>query len=171
MTLPIVVGGFAVEVYTKGRIKSGDIDLICDRADIIPILQELEFKNIDDRCWFSENFDIQLDLQGGTIDIPGGHERIEEVEATKNCIVKIISLTDIIADRISAYASGHSDSKIQALALLRAWHNKVDFNILENVCSQENAISQYREILSDFEQQERQDNDNAPRDRKQRSDL
>ena len=144
---PIAVGGFAVEAYTIGQFMSLDIDLIGNRDGITTILQELDFATQDGRNWISEKFDIHIDIQGGSINIPGGDGRVTEVEAAEGCVVSMISITDITADRISAYASGHGDSEIQAIAILQAWKNHIDFKALRKICEQENAALEYRNVI------------------------
>ncbi|MDR2893288.1 MAG: hypothetical protein LBV80_09445 [Deltaproteobacteria bacterium] len=145
---PVAVGGFAVEAYTLGRFMSMDIDLVGNRDGIIVILRELGFDSHDGRNWISAQFDVHIDIQGGSINIPGGNERVSLVEAADGCAVTMVSLTDIVADRISAYASGHKDSGIQARAILAAWSDHIDLGVLRDVCRQEKAASECEEIIS-----------------------
>lgn len=154
---PVAVGGFAVEAYTLGRFMSMDIDLVGNRDGIITILRELGFTSHDGRNWLSADFDIHIDIQGGRIDIPGGNERVVAVEAAEGCVVTMISITDIVADRIAAYASGHKDSGIQARAILTAWRNHIDFAVLCDICRQENAAAECEAIIRLAEHEENHD--------------
>jgi hypothetical protein len=69
------------------------------------------------------------------------------VEAAEGCTVNMVSITDIVADRISAYACGHQDSGIQARAILKAWRDHIDFDVLRDVCRQENAVAECENII------------------------
>jgi len=145
---PVAVGGFAVETYTFGRFMSLDIDIIGNRDALAAILQELGFSSHDaGRNWIHEDLDIHVDIQGGAINIPGGDARAEDVEVADGYTVKMVSLTDIVADRISAYASGHRESAIQATAILTAWRDKIDLDVLRDVCEQENAAAECEEVI------------------------
>lgn len=144
---PVAVGGFAVEAYTQGRFMSMDIDLVGNRDGIIAVLRDLGFSSEDGRNWLSTHLDIHIDIQGGSVNIPGGDERVTAVEAAEGCIVTMVSITDIVADRISAYASGHRDSGIQARAILKAWRDHIDFKVLRDVCRQESSAAECEEII------------------------
>ncbi len=43
---PILVGGSAVEFYTRGTCKSLDIDLLADRDSLKRVLEEMGFSKI-----------------------------------------------------------------------------------------------------------------------------
>ena len=144
---PVAVGGFAVEAYTQGRFMSMDIDLVGNRDGIVAVLRDLGFASNDGRNWMSTQFDIHIDIQGGAVNIPGGDARITAVEAADGCTINMVSITDIVADRISACACGHKDSGIQARAILQAWSDHIDFGVLRDVCRQENAVAECENII------------------------
>lgn len=167
---PVAVGGFAVEAYTLGRFMSMDIDLVGNRDGIIAILQEVGFTSSDGRNWLSESLDIHIDIQGGSVNTPGGDARVAAMEAAPGCIVNMVSITDIVADRISAYASGHKDSGIQARAILAAWRDHIDFTVLRDICGQENSAAECEEVIRLAGGQE-EDDDNTNDDQGARPDL
>jgi len=144
---PVAVGGFAVEAYTLGRFMSLDIDIIGNREGLTEIFQELGFSSFDGRNWIHATLDIHVDIQGGTINIPGGDARVEDVEVPGGYIIKLVSLTDIVVDRISAYASGHKDSATQAVAILSAWRNHIDLDVVREICGQERASTECEEVI------------------------
>jgi hypothetical protein len=144
---PVAVGGFAVEAYTFGRVMSFDIDLIGNRDGLTPILNELGFSSLDGRNWLHNDLEIYVDIQGGSINIPGGDTRVEDVEVFAGCTVKMVSMTDIVADRISAYASGHKDSAMQASIILSVWREHIDLGVLRDICRQENAVAECEEVI------------------------
>lgn len=161
---PVAVGGFAVEAYTLGRFMSMDIDLIGNRDGISAILRELGFASNDGRNWMSAQFDIHIDIQDGSVNIPGGDKRVTAVEAAAGCVINMISITDIVADRISAYASGHKDSGLQARAIIMAWRDHIDFDVLRDVCRQENAVAECGEIMQLALSRRQEENDDFPDD-------
>jgi hypothetical protein len=131
-----------------------DIDIIGNRDGLTMILQEQGFKSFDGRNWHLEELDIHVDIQGGSINIPGGDGRVADVEVPGGFVVKMVSLTDIVVDRISAYASGHKDSGTQAAAILSAWRNHIDLDVLRDVCGQESASAECEEVIKLSWQQE-----------------
>lgn len=100
---PVVVGGLAVEIYTQGSYTTGDIDLKSDKKTLEEILIEWGF-NKKGRIWFNEDLDIYIDWLGSIFEEgQEAEKRINTVFIDENLEIKIISIEDLIIDRLKAY--------------------------------------------------------------------
>jgi hypothetical protein len=126
---PILVGGSAVELYTRGMAKSIDLDVIGDRIVIAPILLKQGFKQ-EGRHFYKGRIDIEIPsdmFQGRSIIIKYGDKKI-----------KIISVEDLIIDRLCACNFWKSiyDCE-QAQMLIRAYKTILDRLYLNERAKQE----------------------------------
>lgn len=99
---PILVGGIALEIYTQGSYTTGDIDLKADRGLLEIILTQWNFKK-SGRLWFNSELDIYIDWLGEGLDEGKEAEvRVNTVIVGKNLEVRVISIEDLIIDRLNA---------------------------------------------------------------------
>ncbi|MCX7793859.1 MAG: hypothetical protein N2257_05590 [Thermodesulfovibrionales bacterium] len=100
---PILVGGMALELYTQGSYTTGDIDIKAPKEPLEEILQEWGFTK-KGRVWFNEILDIYIDWLGGSLDEgPEAEERANKIIVGEGLEIKIISIEDLIIDRLNAY--------------------------------------------------------------------
>ncbi|MDP2766299.1 MAG: hypothetical protein Q8O41_02455, partial [Candidatus Methanoperedens sp.] len=92
---PILVGGSAVEFYTRGTCKSIDIDLLADRDSLEKVLEKMGFSK-SGRHWFYTK-DIGIEVVGES---PEGR-RVNEV-LHEGKLIRILSIEDLIVDRLNA---------------------------------------------------------------------
>lgn len=65
---PIIVGGLAVEIYTRGQYTTQDIDLVLPRRDVAnKILLQLGFTK-EGRHWFHPEIDISIEIPGDALE-------------------------------------------------------------------------------------------------------
>ena len=126
---PILVGGSAVELYTRGMAKSIDLDLIADRMVIAPLLLKQGFKQ-EGRHFYKGRIDIEIPS-----DIFKERSVIVKYTGKK---IRIVSVEDLIIDRLCACAFWKSvyDCE-QAQMLIRAYKNKLDRQYLNERARQE----------------------------------
>lgn len=126
---PILVGGSAVELYTRGMAKSIDLDLIADRTVIAPLLLKQGFKQ-EGRHFYKGRIDIEIPS-----DIFQGRSTIIIYEGKK---IRITSVEDLIIDRLCACKFWESvyDCE-QAQMLIRAYKNRLDRQYLNERAKQE----------------------------------
>ncbi len=99
---PIVVGGFALEIYTQGSYTTGDIDIKASRDLLEKILTEWGFTK-KGRVWFNEEMDIYIDWLGSNLEEGNEAEkRVNTIIIEKDLEIKIISFEDLIIDRLNA---------------------------------------------------------------------
>jgi hypothetical protein len=85
----VIVGGSAIEIYTRGGYVSGDIDIRADRASVHRTLSRWGFKD-EGRLWIHSDWKLAIDVVGDkysgdpyratTISTPYGPVRIAVVE-------------------------------------------------------------------------------------------
>lgn len=126
---PILVGGSAVEFYTRGMAKSIDLDLIADRMVIAPLLLKQGFKQ-EGRHFYKGRIDIEIPS-----DIFKERSIIVNYRGKK---IRIVSVEDLIIDRLCACKFWDSiyDCE-QAQMLIRAYKNKLDRQYLNQRAGQE----------------------------------
>lgn len=59
----VIVGGSAIEVHSRGKYASGDIDLRADRARVARVLRKWGFRN-PSRMWVRSDWGIFVDIVG-----------------------------------------------------------------------------------------------------------
>ena len=126
---PILVGGSAVELYTRGMAKSIDLDLIADRTVIAPLLLKQGFKQ-EGRHFYKGRIDIEIPS-----DIFKERSVIVKYRGKK---IRIVSVEDLIIDRLCACKFWDSvyDCE-QAQMLIRAYKDKLDKQYLNERARQE----------------------------------
>jgi len=126
---PILVGGSAVELYTRGMAKSIDLDLIADRTVIAPLLLKQGFKQ-EGRHFYKGRIDIEIPS-----DIFKERSVIVKYRGKK---IRIVSVEDLIIDRLCACKFWDSvyDCE-QAQMLIRAYKDRLDRQYLNERARQE----------------------------------
>ncbi len=116
---PIIVGGEALEIYTQGSYTTGDIDLKAPKEILERVLGGLNFKKVG-RLWINEGLDIYIDWLGESLDEGiEAEERVVKIELSKGLRLDLISIEDLIIDRLNAYKWwADQDSKMWAETLL-----------------------------------------------------
>jgi hypothetical protein len=108
----IIVGGSAIEVYTRGEYLSGDIDIVADRDRLPPVLEAWGFRHAG-RIWYQTDCKIAVDAVRGYDHYRGSLDRTEVVETPYGTI------------RIEAVG----DAMVRRLISSRYWHLPKDFEI------------------------------------------
>jgi hypothetical protein len=143
---PILVGGAAAEFYSRSAINTGDFDLCTPRQDAL----EAELINVgfvrpkgpgqmlkgwvhpDLKMGFEVVADIPLD---GNFD----RDTLALVENMDEGSFIIISVEDLIADRMGQYASGTAPEHLKQARTLFTLHSTVDKDYLEKRIRYETA--------------------------------
>lgn len=123
---PVLVGGAAVELYTAGAISTGDFDLSTGRHDVFDrIVPTLGFvrpsgAGMSTRGWVHPELKLGFEVVSGTL-LEGNADRDRvRIVSVGEGEVAVISVEDMIADRMGQYASGTAVAMLgQAQALFR----------------------------------------------------
>ncbi len=139
LSRPVLVGGAAVEFYTLGAINTGDFDLC---SPIQPALEaELQRHGFVRptgagkamRGWIHPDLGVGFEVVGSSpLDGHADRDRFLLVDGfAPDTTFTVLSVEDLIADRMGQYASGSAPEMLdQARALLRL-HPDVDIGYLE----------------------------------------
>jgi hypothetical protein len=116
---PVVVGGEAVELYTRGNHASHDIDILASKEALDGLLVKiLGFAN--ERHWYGcPEADIIVEWQGRVLDSgPDGQAMVRTIRSGGGSI-RVIGYEDLIVDRLEAAKfSRHGESYGQARDIL-----------------------------------------------------
>ncbi|MBK8394665.1 MAG: hypothetical protein IPL26_05395 [Leptospiraceae bacterium] len=106
----VLVGGSVVSIYSKGIYRSGDLDLVCTsfevtNKDLIPIMSEIGFK----KRVAGRHFEhpkckhIFVEFLSPPVMIADDFEITPDEIKVKGKIIKILSPTDCIKDRLASF--------------------------------------------------------------------
>lgn len=106
---PIIVGGLAVEVYTRGEYTTSDIDLIFSQRQMADkYLKQLGFIP-EGRHWYHNELMISIEIPGDMLE-GADDERVIQLQLKDNLHVYVIGIEDIILDRLRACVHWKSPS-------------------------------------------------------------
>lgn len=106
---PIIVGGLAVEIYTRNEYTTSDIDLVFARRDIIDrILTDLGFEK-ESRYWYHPEIHVAVEVPGDMLE-NADEEKITQIRLDPNRSIYVIGIEDIILDRLRACIHWRSES-------------------------------------------------------------
>jgi len=130
-TLPILVGGSAVELYTFGHYVSGDIDLVAQNRDEIKniLLSTGLFREVG-RIFVSEELGIFVDIPDNVL--AGSYEKIRTIKIPElEAEIKVIGVEDLIIDRLNACIFWRSQSDCEvARYLFEKYKNELELEYL-----------------------------------------
>ena len=149
---PIVVGGEAVELYTQGSYTTGDIDIKSPREMTTSLLKEWEFIKRG-RTWFNKELDLYVDWLGASLDEGREAEnRVNTIRVEKDLEINIISIEDLVVDRLNAAKWwGDVDSLMWArvlIAIKRRATGAIDLPYLEKRAKKEDIADILSKALS-----------------------
>ncbi|MBE3590752.1 MAG: UbiD family decarboxylase [Firmicutes bacterium] len=126
---PVVVGGSALEFYTRGSYLTMDIDLIVEGLrEIQSVLERLGFEKVGGASFHHDKAMVVVDLPPEPLH--GDPQRVVEVDVGGRTAY-IIGLEDILADRLRAAAYWRDESsKEWAVQLLAAYWDHLDWSYL-----------------------------------------
>ena len=143
---PILVGGAAVEIYSMGRISTGDFDIVTPwQAEFEEELQKLGFvrpagHGRATRGWVHPDLGLGFEIVSGSLlDGAADHHRVKLLDLGKDGSAAVISVEDMIADRMGQYASGTAPEMLEQARRLYALHEDVDLDYMEKRIRHESA--------------------------------
>ena len=138
-SLPILVGGSAVELYTFGRYTTGDIDLVAQEKDKVRelLLSSGFFKDFG-RLFISEELGIFVDIPDDTL--AGSYEKVRTIEIPElGEEIRVIGIEDLIIDRLSACVFWKSQTDCElARYLYEKYKDEIDRSYLLKRAKEEN---------------------------------
>lgn len=127
---PIVVGGLSVEIYTQGNYTTRDIDFVSDGFMIIEeLLTSLDFLK-DGRHFYRKDKEVAIEIPDNHLE--GDMNKVVKVNIDKELYIYLISLEDIIIDRLRATLQWRSEEDaIWGFKLLANNFEDVDVSYIE----------------------------------------
>ncbi len=148
---PVVIGGAAVEFYTRDWYSTGDIDLAIDKSkrdEFHEVMKEFDFEK-EGRMWTREDLNLYVEIPGDINDID--EERLTEVE-TEAGRAYVIGLEDIIFDRIQAAEHWESKSdREQAVRIGASFYDEIDWDHVRKRCEEELSEEMLDKVLKEVE--------------------
>ncbi|MBI4211011.1 MAG: hypothetical protein HY540_00090 [Deltaproteobacteria bacterium] len=145
---PVLVGGAAVEFYTEGNYATKDIDMVTfGSKELVDVMQQLGFEK-HGKDYLHEVFRIYIEFPS---DCLGPEEKKDEIDVNGSAL-NIISLEDLVIDRLCAYKFWKSEKDgVAALLLLES--GNMDVQRLENRSRAEDvfdALTWIREVYEEI---------------------
>jgi hypothetical protein len=127
---PVLVGGAAVELYTGGAYRTGDLDFVGRvPIEVSRMLQGTGFRKRG-RHWFHEEAQIYIEFPAAAFD---RKVRIDAIQIDEWTIV-LLSPEDVLVDRLAAWKFWHVPVEgINSYLLYRARGQAMDKKRLEEV--------------------------------------
>jgi hypothetical protein len=143
-TVPVLVGGAAVELYTLGAYTTGDIDLVgAVPAEVADALASAGFER-QGRHWILEPAQVFIEFPGSSLG-PDEDAGWLEVEGSR---VRIISIEDLLVDRLGAWEYWRSSvDGANAFLLWQAQRQRIDVQRLERRVNQAGWPRAWRSLV------------------------
>ena len=140
----VLVGGACVSLYTDNKYASYDIDLITDSPirKIIPVLEELGFKNTGGRLFKNPQCKFLIDFPAPPISL--GDEPLSKFNYLKTRFgtICLLTPTDCIKDRLTAYFFWNDQQSLDQ-AIMVAKRNKIHLSEIKKWSEKQGEIEKY----------------------------
>ena len=135
---PILVGGGAVELYTSSKLMTGDFDIVTGRQEEFEaVLASLGFEKPVGLGhtmlgWMHPDLELGFEVVSSSLyEGMADRDRVRLVDLAEDGTAAIVSVEDMIADRLGQFASGTAPEMLgQALALFTLYPD-ADMDYLE----------------------------------------
>lgn len=135
---PVLVGGAAVEFYSGSAIATGDLDVVTARQDILEkALIDHGFvkpcgRGVRTRGWVHPKLRLGFEVVG--TELLDGHadrDRVQLISIDEGEQFAVISVEDLIADRMGQYHSGAAREMLQQAKVLFSLYKDADCTYME----------------------------------------
>lgn len=122
--MPIIVGGFSLELYTVGKYTTHDIDFVTSASILMDkLLLEIGFKKTS-RMYHHDELNIAVDIVASALE-PPAYDRVKKVSISGGDYVLVQSIESILYDRALDYE--RADSKEYSIYLISIRYDEIDF--------------------------------------------
>lgn len=147
---PVIVGGVAVEFYTRDWYATGDIDLAIGKSKkkvFDDLMEEMGFVK-KGRLWARVDLGLYIETPADIRDI--NMERVTVVE-TDEGEAYVIGIEDIIFDRIQAAEHWKSEAdREQATRMAILFYDVIDWNYLKKKCKEAGSEKMLQTIMEEI---------------------
>lgn len=145
----VLVGGSVVSIYSRGAYRSGDLDFILTNMfvdNLAKIMSQIGFVRNGRHFIHPECNHLFVEFPSGPLGI-GDDYRIKPAKVdVQGTIVKILSPTDCVKDRLASYIY-FKDRECFDQAILVASIHPVNLGKIKRWCVEENALWAFEEFL------------------------
>jgi hypothetical protein len=144
---PTIVGGFAVEIYSRSEYTTVDIDLVLIRRDLADeCLRSLGFSKLG-RHWFHDPLGVSVEIPGDILNL-SDRNKVLKMNLPDGGFVYVIGIEDIILDRLRACVHWKSSSDCEWGARLLLTHRtKLDLEYMTAKALEDLTMVKFREWL------------------------
>ncbi|GGJ70582.1 putative nucleotidyltransferase [Anoxybacillus voinovskiensis] len=144
---PIIVGGLAVEIYTRGDYTTVDIDLIVsDREKAGQLLTQLGFTP-SGRHWYHDELFVSVEIPNDMLE-DADDDKVIELRLEDGFCVYVIGIEDIILDRLRACVHWKSNSDCEWAKRMFLLHKeRLDFTYMKQLAKKDGTSKQLEQWL------------------------
>jgi hypothetical protein len=151
----VLSGGSCVEIYSRSDYTSYDIDLINRYNNtffkIKSTMETLGFKE-EGKYFIYEGTPFYIEFPSGPLGVGDAPvDKIGELK-TKYGVLKLLTPTDCIKDRLAAYYHWDDMQSLQQ-SIWVAKQNEIDFDDLEDWSKKEKSIEKYNKFMDNLKNQ------------------
>ncbi|MDE2569623.1 MAG: hypothetical protein KGM93_11970 [Sphingomonadales bacterium] len=153
---PILVGGGAVELYTQGAVNTGDFDLVSSQQTVLEsVMVKHGFERPSGsgkatRGWIHPRLKLGFEVVGSRLlDGYADTSFIQVIEVAAHGTVAVISVEDLIADRMGQYASGAARDMLGQAKALFTLSEGLDLHYMDRRIREETALTYGVQDLED----------------------
>lgn len=143
---PVLVGGAAVELYSGSQIATGDFDVVTARQDVLEkALLEHGFEKPKGRGqltrgWVHPELGLGFEIVGTELlDGLADRDKVQLISVEEGEHFAVISVEDLIADRMGQYYSGTAPEMLQQARVLFNLYKDADRSYMERRIREETA--------------------------------
>lgn len=134
---PIIVGGLSVEIYTNQEYSTRDIDFVSDGYETIAdVLEALDFIR-EGRHYYHPEIEVAIEIPDN--ELAGSINKVMKLELDQEMYVYVISIEDIILDRLRATVYWKSEEDgVWAIKLINSHFTSLDIDYMIKVTKNRN---------------------------------
>ncbi|MEW6081565.1 MAG: hypothetical protein AB1576_07295 [Bacillota bacterium] len=142
--IPVVVGGLAVEIYTRGQYTTLDIDLVMHRRELAgETLARLGFLQ-EGRHWYHPELEVAIEIPDDVLE-GADREKIIKINLPSGRYLYVIGIEDIILDRLRACVHWRSTSDCEwGLRMLKVHYVSLDLDYMRTMAKNDHAATSYK---------------------------
>ncbi|MDF3821877.1 hypothetical protein P3G55_18375 [Leptospira sp. 96542] len=147
----VLVGGAVVAIYSKGAYRSGDLDLVepllSRAADIKSVMESIGFNKVNRHYVHPKCKHLYIEFVSAPVSIGDDYKIVPDEKEFKGKILKILSPTDCIKDRLASYLHFKARECLDQ-ALLVAKTQKFDLEKVREWCL--NEAGNGKDVFDEF---------------------
>ncbi|WP_031548068.1 hypothetical protein [Salinicoccus luteus] len=127
--MPIIVGGFSLEIYTESEYTTHDIDFVTSASHLMKEkLRDIGFED-NARIFQHQRLNVAIDIVDDTLE-PPHYEGVIRLEFGDDNYVLVQSIEGILYDRVLDY--DRRDNREYGIYLIAARYDDIDFEYLKD---------------------------------------